>query len=199
MKHYEIGIDLGTSSVIIATKEQGVIFRQPTGRRGGYAQQHRHCGGGQSPAHGRARAVRHRHRAPAARRRHPGPPHDQRTDPAFSGRSVPFAPDPPARGGLRAAAITGVVADAVVESVMAAGAKQVYLVTNRWPRRSAQGWTSARRAAAWSSTSAAAPPISPSSAWAAACAPASLPVAGNAFDSCIASISRKNSASPSAR
>lgn len=30
MKHYEIGIDLGTSSVIIATKEQGVIFRQPT-------------------------------------------------------------------------------------------------------------------------------------------------------------------------
>ena len=30
MKQYDIGIDLGTTSIIIATEEQGVIFRQPT-------------------------------------------------------------------------------------------------------------------------------------------------------------------------
>ena len=30
MKQYDIGIDLGTTSIIIATEEQGVVFRQPT-------------------------------------------------------------------------------------------------------------------------------------------------------------------------
>ena len=30
MKQYDIGIDLGTSSIIIATEQQGVIFRQPS-------------------------------------------------------------------------------------------------------------------------------------------------------------------------
>ena len=30
MKQYDIGIDLGTSSIIIATERQGVIFRQPS-------------------------------------------------------------------------------------------------------------------------------------------------------------------------
>ena len=29
MKQYDIGIDLGTTSIIIATEEQGVVFRQP--------------------------------------------------------------------------------------------------------------------------------------------------------------------------
>lgn len=30
MKQYDIGIDLGTSTIIIATEQQGVIFRQPS-------------------------------------------------------------------------------------------------------------------------------------------------------------------------
>ena len=30
MKQYDIGIDLGTSSIIIATQQQGVIFHQPS-------------------------------------------------------------------------------------------------------------------------------------------------------------------------
>ena len=30
MKQQDIGIDLGTTSIIIATEQQGVVFRQPT-------------------------------------------------------------------------------------------------------------------------------------------------------------------------
>ncbi len=30
MKQYDIGLDLGTTSIIIATQEQGVVFHQPT-------------------------------------------------------------------------------------------------------------------------------------------------------------------------
>ena len=30
MKQYDIGLDLGTTSIIIATEEQGVVFSQPS-------------------------------------------------------------------------------------------------------------------------------------------------------------------------
>ena len=30
MKQYDIGLDLGTTSIIIATQEQGVVFHQPS-------------------------------------------------------------------------------------------------------------------------------------------------------------------------
>mgnify|MGYP003158073636 CR=1 FL=1 len=69
MKQYDIGIDLGTTSIIIATEEQGVVFRQPTIGAvdtrtntiiavGDEARLYRPC-------------------APPAGRRHPGPSHDQ--------------------------------------------------------------------------------------------------------------------------
>ena len=60
------------------------------------------------------------------------------------------------------AAITGIEADAVVESVMAAGAKQVFLVDEPVGRLHwAQACKSASPTAVWLWTSAAAPPILP--------------------------------------
>lgn len=52
MKQQDIGIDLGTTSIIIATEKQGVVFSQPSigavDTRTGL-----HCGGGgPGPAYG---------------------------------------------------------------------------------------------------------------------------------------------------
>ena len=59
-KQYDIGIDLGTTSIIIATEEQGVVFRQPTIGAVDTRTNYHHCGGGRSPADGGPCARLHR-------------------------------------------------------------------------------------------------------------------------------------------
>ena len=55
MKQYDIGIDLGTTSIIIATEEQGVVFRQPTIG----ADELHPCGGGRGIKNGGPRTRAH--------------------------------------------------------------------------------------------------------------------------------------------
>ena len=124
MKHYEIGIDLGTSSVIIATKEQGVIFRQPT------------VGAVDTRSNTVIavgdKALRMVGRAPSAidivRPLRDGVIQDHRMTNElilrFLAEVCPSRLIRPRVAVCVPAAITGVEADAVVESVMAAGAKQ---------------------------------------------------------------------------
>ena len=125
MKHYEIGIDLGTSSVIIATKEQGVIFRQPT------------VGAVDTRSNTVIavgdKALRMVGRAPSAidivRPLRDGVIQDHRMTNElilrFLAEVCPSRLIRPRVAVCVPAAITGVEADAVVESVMAGGAKQV--------------------------------------------------------------------------
>ena len=77
MKQYDIGIDLGTSSIIIATERQGVIFRQPSiGAVDTRSNTVIAVGEDALRMVGRAPRL-YRHCAPAAGRCHPGPSHDQ--------------------------------------------------------------------------------------------------------------------------
>ena len=72
MKQYDIGIDLGTTSIIIATEEQGVVFRQPT------------IGAVDTRTNSIIavgdEALKMVGRAPFAGWHHPGSPHDERID-----------------------------------------------------------------------------------------------------------------------
>ena len=129
MKQYDIGIDLGTSSIIIATQQQGVIFHQPSVGAVDTRFQYRHRGGGTSPADGGpARPLRSRIIRPLR----DGVIQDHRMTNEliirFINQVCPSRLIRPRVAVCVPAAITGIEADAVVESVMAAGARQVYLV-----------------------------------------------------------------------
>ena len=75
MKQYDIGIDLGTTSIIIATEEQGVVFRQPT--IGAVDTRTNTIIAVGDEALQMVGARLYRPCAPPAGRRHPGPSHDQ--------------------------------------------------------------------------------------------------------------------------
>ena len=128
MKQQDIGIDLGTTSIIIATEKQGVVFSQPTigavdtrtntilavgeealrmvGRAPAYIELVRPLRDGVIQDHRMTNELIVRFVNEVCRSR------------LFKPRVAVCVP----------AAITGVEADAVVESVMGAGARQVYLV-----------------------------------------------------------------------
>ena len=128
MKQYEIGIDLGTSSIIIATREQGVIFHQPSVGAVDTRSNTVLAVGEQ--------ALRMVGRAPAyielVRPLRDGVIQDHRMTNEliirFINQVCPSRLIRPRVAVCVPAAITGIEADAVVESVMAAGARQVYLV-----------------------------------------------------------------------
>ena len=186
MKQYDIGIDLGTTSIIIATEEKGVVFRQPT------------IGAVDTSTNsiiavGDA-ALKMVGRAPAhidlVRPLRDGIIQDHRMTNELIVRFVNEVCRSrffkPRIAVCVPAAITGIEADAVVESVMAAGAKQVFLVDE--PVAAALGAGLQIRQPhgcmvvdiGGGSTDIAV--ISMGGRVKAA----SLPVAGNAFDNCIA-------------
>ena len=128
MKQQDIGIDLGTTSIIIATEKQGVVFSQPSigavdTRTGSIV------------AVG-DKALRMVGRVPSyielIRPLRDGVIQDHRMTHELIVRFI----NEVCRSRIRRprvavcvpAAITGVEADAVVEAVMSAGARQVYLV-----------------------------------------------------------------------
>ena len=128
MKQYDIGIDLGTTSIIIATEEQGVVFRQPTigavdtrtnsiiavgdealkmvGRAPAHIDLVRPLRDGIIQDHRMTNELIVRFVNEVCRSR------------IFKPRIAVCVP----------AAITGIESDAVVEAVVAAGARQVYLI-----------------------------------------------------------------------
>lgn len=128
MKQQDIGIDLGTTSIIIATQHQGVVFSQPSigavdtrtntilavgdaalrmvGRAPGYIDLVRPLRDGVIQDHRMTNELIIRFVNEVCRSRF------------FKPRVAVCVP----------AAITGIEADAVVESVMTAGARQVFLV-----------------------------------------------------------------------
>ena len=182
MKQYDIGIDLGTTSIIIATEEQGVVFRQPTiGAVDTRTNSILAVGDealkmvGRAPAH-----------IDLVRPLRDGIIQDHRMTNELIVRFVNQVCRSrifkPRIAVCVPAAITGIEADAVVESVMAAGARQVYLVADE-PSCLARLARLDRAAVVdigGGSTDIAV--ISMGGRVKAA----SLPVAGNAFDSCIA-------------
>ena len=191
MKQYDIGIDLGTTSIIIATEEQGVVFRQPTDYG---ALRLSDVEGGRSILAVGDEALKMVGRAPAhidlVRPLRDGIIQDHRMTNELIVRFVNQVCRSrifkPRIAVCVPAAITGIEADAVVESVMAAGARQVYLVDE--PVAAALGAGLQIRQPhgcmvvdiGGGSTDIAV--ISMGGRVKAA----SLPVAGNAFDSCIA-------------
>ncbi len=186
MKQQDIGIDLGTSSIIIATQKQGVVLCQPSvgavDTRSGTV-----------IAVGE-KALRMVGRAPSyieiVRPLRDGVIQDHRMTHELILRFVnevcPSRLIRPRVAVCVPAAITGVESDAVVESVMSAGARSVYLVDE--PVAAALGAGIDIRAPGGcmvidiggGSTDIAV--ISMGGRVRAA----SLPVAGNAFDNCIA-------------
>ena len=186
MKQYDIGIDLGTSSIIIATQQQGVIFHQPSVGAVDTRSNTVIAVGEQ--------ALRMVGRAPASieiiRPLRDGVIQDHRMTNEliirFINQVCPNRLIRPRVAVCVPAAITGVEADAVVESVMSAGAKQVFLVDE--PVAAALGAGLDIRTPkgcmvidiGGGSTDIAV--ISMGGRVRAA----SLPVAGNAFDNCIA-------------
>ena len=82
MKQYDIGIDLGTTSIIIATEEQGVVFRQPTIGAVDTRTNSILAVGDEalSPENGGPRARPYRPGTPFTGWHHPGSPHDERID-----------------------------------------------------------------------------------------------------------------------
>lgn len=128
MKQYDIGLDLGTTSIIIATQEQGVVFHQPSigavdtrsstilavgdkalrmvGREPSYIDIIRPLRDGIIQDHRMTNELIVRFINEVCRSR------------IIKPRVSVCVP----------AAITGIEADAVVEAVMAAGARQVFLV-----------------------------------------------------------------------
>ena len=169
MKQYDIGIDLGTTSIIIATEEQGVVFRQPTiGAVDTRTNSILAVGDAALKMVGRAPA-----HIDLVRPLRDGIIQDHRMTNELIVRFVNEVCRSrffkPRIAVCVPAAITGIEADAVVESVMAAGARQVFLVDEPVAAALGAGCRSASRTAAWLWTSAAAPPILLSSAWAAGC------------------------------
>lgn len=128
MKQQDIGIDLGTTSVIIATEQQGVVFCQPT------------IGAVDTRTNSVIavgdEALRMVGRAPASidlvRPLQDGVIHDHRMTNELILRFVNEVCRSrlfkPRVAVCVPAAITGIEADAVVEAVYTAGAKQVFLV-----------------------------------------------------------------------
>ena len=186
MKQQDIGIDLGTTSIIIATEQQGVVFRQPTigavdtrsntivavgddalrmvGRAPSYIDLVRPLRDGVIQDHRMTNELIVRYVNEVCRSR--------LTKPRIS-VCVP-------------AAITGIEADAVVESCIAAGAKQVFLVDE--PVAAALGAgldIRAPRGCMVVDIGGGSTDIAVISMGGRVRA-ASVPVAGNAFDTCIA-------------
>ena len=128
MKQQDIGIDLGTTSIIIATEQQGVVFTQPTIGAVDTRSNTILAVGDE--------ALRMVGRAPAhidlIRPLRDGVIQDHRMTNELIVRFVNEVCRSrffkPRIAVCVPAAITGVEADAVVESVMAAGARQVFLV-----------------------------------------------------------------------
>ena len=128
MNQQDIGIDLGTTSIIIATEKQGVVFSQPTIGAVDTRNNTILAVGDE--------ALRMVGRAPAhidlVRPLRDGVIQDHRMTNELIVRFVNEVCRSrffkPRISVCVPAAITGVEADAVVESVMAAGARQVYLV-----------------------------------------------------------------------
>ena len=186
MKQQDIGIDLGTTSIIIATEQQGVVFRQPTigavdtrsntivavgddalrmvGRAPSYIDLVRPLRDGVIQDHRMTNELIVRYVNEVCRSR--------LTKPRIS-VCVP-------------AAITGIEADAVVESCIAAGARQVFLVDE--PVAAALGAgldIRAPRGCMVVDIGGGSTDIAVISMGGRVRA-ASVPVAGNAFDTCIA-------------
>lgn len=80
MKQYDIGIDLGTTSIIIATEEQGVVFRQPTIGAVDTRTNSIIAVGDEALKMVGPCARPHRLGTPFAGWHHPGSPHDERID-----------------------------------------------------------------------------------------------------------------------
>ena len=127
-KQYDIGIDLGTTSIIIATEEQGVVFRQPTiGAVDTRTNSILAVGDealkmvGRAPAH-----------IDLVRPLRDGIIQDHRMTNELIVRFVNQVCRSrifkPRIAVCVPAAITGIESDAVVEAVVAAGARQVYLI-----------------------------------------------------------------------
>ena len=186
MKQQDIGIDLGTTSIIIATEQQGVVFAQPT--IGALDTR-----SGSIVAVGE-KALRMVGRAPShielVRPLRDGVIQDHRMTNELIVRYV----NEVCRSRLYKprvsvcvpAAITGIEADAVVESVIAAGARQVYLVDE--PVAAALGAgldIRAPRGCMVVDIGGGSTDIAVISMGGRVRA-ASVPVAGNAFDTCIA-------------
>ena len=128
MKQYDIGIDLGTTSIIIATEEQGVVFRQPTiGAVDTRTNSILAVGDealkmvGRAPAH-----------IDLVRPLRDGIIQDHRMTNELIVRFVNQVCRSrifkPRIAVCVPAAITGIESDAVVEAVVAAGARQVFLI-----------------------------------------------------------------------
>ena len=186
MKQYDIGIDLGTSSIIIATQQQGVIFHQPSVGAVDTRSNTVIAVGEQ--------ALRMVGRAPASieiiRPLRDGVIQDHRMTNEliirFINQVCPSRLIRPRGAVCVPAAITGIEADAVVESVMAAGARQVYLVDE--PVAAALGAgldIRTPRGCMVIDIGGGSTDIAVISMGGRVRA-ASLPVAGNAFDNCIA-------------
>ena len=171
MKQQDIGIDLGTTSIIIATEQQGVVFSQPSI-------------GAIDTRTGEVIAVGDR----ALRMVGRAPSYIELVRPLRDGvnqvcRSRILRP----RVSVCVpAAITGVEADAVVEAVMSAGAKQVFLVDEPVAAALGAGLDIRQpRGCMVIDIGGGSTDIAVISMGGKVRA-ASLPVAGNAFDSCIA-------------
>ena len=186
MKQQDIGIDLGTTSIIIATEQQGVVFSQPS------------IGAidtrtGEVIAVG-DRALRMVGRAPSyielVRPLRDGVIQDHRMTHELIVRFVNQVCRSrilrPRVSVCVPAAITGVEADAVVEAVMSAGAKQVFLVDEPVAAALGAGLDIRQpRGCMVIDIGGGSTDIAVISMGGKVRA-ASLPVAGNAFDSCIA-------------
>ena len=128
MKQYDIGIDLGTTSIIIATEKQGVVFTQPSvGAVDTRTNQIIAVGDKALQMVGRAPSY-----IDIVRPLQDGIIQDHRMTNELIVRFVNQVCRSriikPRVAVCVPAAITGIEADAVVESVMAAGARQVFLV-----------------------------------------------------------------------
>lgn len=148
MKQYDIGLDLGTTSIIIATQEQGVVFHQPS--IGAVDTR-----SGTILAVG-DKALRMVGRVPSyidIIRLRDGIIQDHRMTNELIVRFINEVCRSriikPRVSVCVPAAITGIEADAVVEAVMAAGHGRFSLWMSLSPPPLAQGWISANPWAAW--------------------------------------------------
>ena len=192
MKQYDIGLDLGTTSIIIATEEQGVVFSQPSIVAVDTRSNTILAVGDQ--------ALRMVGRTPSyidlVRPLRDGIIQDHRMTSELIVRFVNEVCRSrivrPRVSVCVPAAITGIEADAVVEAVMSAGARQVFLVDEPVAAALGAGLDIRKPMGCMvidiggGSTDIAV--ISMGGRVRAA----SLPVAGNAFDNCIAQYVQEN-------
>ena len=192
MKQYDIGLDLGTTSIIIATEEQGVVFSQPSIGAVDTRSNTILAVGDQ--------ALRMVGRAPSyidlVRPLRDGIIQDHRMTSELIVRFVNEVCRSrivrPRVSVCVPAAITGIEADAVVEAVMSSGARQVFLVDEPVAAALGAGLDIRKPMGCMvidiggGSTDIAV--ISMGGRVRAA----SLPVAGNAFDNCIAQYVQEN-------